>query len=218
MQIIPSLLTDDQLIYVNSLDELQNACEMVQIDITDDLFVPEKTIDNSDLTNLHIGTLQIELHLMVEHPCITLTQWHHNPHVRRVYIHAECADISQKTLELIREHGWQVGIALKPETLISVLEPYIKQIDAVLFLGVEPGRQGRPFQPQVLEKIKTFKSKNPNIFCALDGGVSETTLPEIIQSGVDAVCPGSAVFGNEKTPKENIERMKKLIQIERLKD
>ena len=211
MQIIPSLLTNDQLIYINSLDELQNACEMVQIDIADGVFVPEKTLDNNDLTNLHIGTLQIELHLMVEHPCTTLTQWHNNTHIRRVYIHAECADFNQKTLELIREHGWQVGIALKPETPISVLEPYIEYIDAVLFLGVEPGGQGRAFQPAVLEKIKEFKQTSPTLFCALDGGVNETTLPDIVTSGVDAVCPGSAVFGNERTPAENIERLQSII-------
>jgi ribulose-phosphate 3-epimerase len=212
MQIIPSLLTDDQLIYINSLDELQGVCEMVQIDIADGIFVPEKTIDNNDLTNLHIGTLQMELHLMVDQPCITLTQWHSNPHIRRVYIHAECAELSQKTLELIREHGWQVGIALKPQTPISVLESYIEQIDAVLFLGVEPGGQGRPFQREVLEKIKTFKQMHPTIFCALDGGVNETTLSEIVKTGVDAVCPGSAVFGNERTPAENIERMRAMIK------
>ncbi len=211
MQIIPSLLTDDQLIYTNSLDELQGACEIVQIDIADGVFVPEKTLDNNDLTNLHIGTLQIELHLMVEHPCTTLTQWHNNTHIRRVYIHAECADFNQKTLELIREHGWQVGIALKPQTPISVLKPHIEHIDAVLLLGVEPGGQGRAFQPAVLEKIKEFKQTYPTLFCALDGGVNETTLPDIITSGVDAVCPGSAVFGNERTPIENIERLQSII-------
>ncbi len=212
MQIIPSLLADDQLIFINSLDELQGTTDMVQIDIADGVFVDGKTLDNSDLTKMHAGTLQIELHLMVEHPCTTLTQWHSNPHVHRVYIHAECAELSQKTLELIREHGWQVGIALKPDTSISVLEPYIKQIDAVLFLGVKPGGQGRPFQPAVLEKIKEFKQTYPTVFCALDGGVNETTLPDIIKSGVDAICPGSAVFGNEHTPAENIKRMKDILE------
>jgi len=32
-----------------------------------------------------------------------------------------------------------------------------------------------------------------------------------VNAGVSAVCPGSAIFGNERKPAENVKRMRELI-------
>ena len=80
-----------------------------------------------------------------------------------------------------------------------------------MFMGGTPGKQGQKLMPEVLEKIKQFTSLNPTIFTELDIGVNEQTLPDIYESGIKAICPGSAIFGNERLPEENIARMQQII-------
>jgi len=80
-----------------------------------------------------------------------------------------------------------------------------------MFMGVHPGKQGQKLLPQVLANIQKFKTKYPHIFVELDGGINEKNLEKIIATEVDAICPGSAIFGNEKAPKTNIKNLQKII-------
>ncbi len=105
---------------------------------------------------------------------------------------------------------WDIGVVLNPDTGATVLEPFTNQIDAVMFMGVVPGKQGQPFIPQVIEKIKRFRLKHPHMFVSIDGAVNNTTLPDIIDAGVNAVCPGSAIV-EKGDPAQNVETMNKFI-------
>ncbi len=100
---------------------------------------------------------------------------------------------------------------MNPETKLDDVEPYLDKLEGVMFMGVHPGKQGQKFIPETIDRIKEMKLKQSNHFVELDGGVNEDTLAEIIPTGVDAICPGSAVFGNERKPEENIERMREII-------
>ena len=208
IEIIPSVLVQSEEEFVQNISGLENSVDMIQLDIADGVFVPNTTW--SDPEKVKKIPLEIELHLMVQNPLEELQRWSQIHQIKRVHFHFESTDSVDNTIQEIREAGYEVGIALKPETSIDVLEPYINEIDAVLFLSVNPGKQGQPFLPEVLEKIKTFRKKYPNHFIEIDGGVNEKTLPEIIESGVDAICPGSAIFktGN---PKENVGKMRRMI-------
>ena len=77
-------------------------------------------------------------------------------------------------------------------------------------MGVYPGFQGQSLIKEVILKITKFTAKYPKVFTELDGAVNESNLPEIIKTGVNAICPGSAVFG-QGNPAENVRRMEKII-------
>ena len=79
-------------------------------------------------------------------------------------------------------------------------------------MGVIPGFQGSPFVPGVLGKLKEIKSRWPQLFLELDGGVNEETIDAIIETGLDAVCPGSAIFKNNRTPGENVSLLRENIR------
>lgn len=211
IEIIPSVLVSSEEEFKKNIESLGQAVSMIQLDIADGIFVSNTTWADPAIIKKFAQT-EIELHLMVQNPLEELQRWAEIPLIKRVHFHFEAvAEDLDNTIAAIREAGYEVGVALKPETSIDVLEPYINNIDAVLFLSVEPGAQGRPFQPEVLEKIKELRTRGWKHFVEIDGGVNETTLSVIIKSGVDAVCPGSAIF-KQGVAAENVKKMEQLIK------
>ncbi|MBT3538888.1 hypothetical protein HN481_02065 [Candidatus Parcubacteria bacterium] len=210
MKIIPSILVQSEDEFKIQITAAENVLEMVQLDIADGKFVPNTTWADPDVVEKQTD-LDIELHLMVEKPLQELKRWSATEQIKRVLIHYESVKNLEDIMPTLHAYGWEIGIVLNPDTPIDVLEPYISEIKAVMFMGVVPGFQGQTLIPEVLTKIKKFKSLHPTIFTEIDGAVNEETLPEIIASGVDAICPGSAIFGNDRTVEKNVERMQDII-------
>lgn len=210
MQIIPSILIQSEQEFIHQINGLKKSVEMIQLDIADGNFVTKTTWADPKVVK-NEAEIDIELHLMVENPKIEIKKWTNVPQIKRILFHYESNDDIEETIELIKENDWEAGIVLNPDTPVSNIDPYLKKIEAVMFMGVVPGFQGQKLIPKILENINQFKKENPNIFVELDGGVNEQTLPKIIKSNVDAICPGSSVFGNERSPEENVGRMKKII-------
>ena len=104
----------------------------------------------------------------------------------------------------------ELGIAINPETPFTVLDKYLKKIDIIVALGVNPGPSGQKFEWFVLDRIQEFKTKYPKILCEIDGGVNEENLEEIKKSGVDFIAVGSAIFDG-KDPSRKIECFKKML-------
>ena len=75
--------------------------------------------------------------------------------------------------------------------------PYIETVDYVEFITVEPGGQGRGFDANSLEKIKTFRFSFPDIPIQVDGGINETTLRDLLNLGIRDLVIGSAIFKAE---------------------
>ncbi len=209
MQIIPSIFVTSEAEFIKQINAVQNIVKQIQLDIADGEFVPAQTWAEPEIVEQNCN-INVELHLMVKDAWLELNKWTAVENISRVLIHLESKN-PEKALAFARDNDWQVGLVLNPETKLSDLEKYLDKIDSVMFMGVNPGRQGQKLIPEVLEKIKEFTSLNPTIFTELDGGVSLEYLPEIVRSDIKAICPGSAVFGNEKTPEENIKSMQEII-------
>ena len=97
---------------------------------------------------------------------------------------------------MIKQCGKKAGISVKPNTPVSEIEPYLDDLDLILIMSVEPGFGGQKFMPIALDKIREAKKLigNRNILVEVDGGVGESNIEEIRQTGVDAVVAGSSVF------------------------
>lgn len=211
VQLIPSLLTTSKKEFSKQLEAVTGVVDMVQIDIADGNFVPNTTFNQPEIVTKST-TPKLELHMMVSNPSKEIERWGGIDQMERILFHFESTNKPKKLINQIHSHNCQAGMVLNPDTPNKVIDNYIQQLDDVMFMGVKPGFQGQELIPEVLEKIKQFKNKYPKIYCEIDGSVNMETLEKIIPTGVDAVCPGSAIFGNENTPKENAKSMKQLIQ------
>ena len=208
IEIIPSFLVQSEKEFTKKYTALKDSVDMIQVDIADGLFVPNTTWANPDVIK-KIVNLDIELHLMVSDPLEELKKWQTVEQVKRIFVHYESTDLAE-IMPTLHAYGWDIGIVLNPQTKSSVLEPFIDEIKAVMFMGVVPGKQGQPFIPEVLDKIKLFRLQHPEIFISIDGAVNNTTLPDIVETGVNAICPGRAIIG-KGSPEKNVQAMQKCI-------
>ena len=170
---------------------------LIQIDIMDGEFVPGKSFDGMEKINDLNLFCEWELHLMVNRPLVELKKWVSVKNIKRIIFHIECEDNPQVVIQTIKNAGYEVGLAIKPETEIVDISPYLNQIDEVLFMTVHPGQQGAPFVPEVKEKIIAFKklleSKETELIVAVDGAVNKNNIQEIKNWGVNNFCVGSAI-------------------------
>lgn len=210
MVIIPSILVKTSSELKQQIQSISNSVKRVQIDLADGIFVDNKTISDQKIIAKYCKT-EVELHLMVSQPLKELVKWQKIKQVKKIIVHFESIKNPHDILPTLRTYGWEIAIVINPETNIAVLDEYVSEIDGVMFMGVHPGKQGQKLIPKVLKNIKKFKTKYPKTFVELDGGINEKNLAKIITSGVDAICPGSAIFGNDDTPADNVKKIQKII-------
>ena len=155
-----------------------------------------------------------ELHLMVNHPLKEIEKWKTVKNIKRVIFHIECEDRPSATIKAIKESGWEVAIAINPETDKYDVLPYISQIDEILFMTVHPGRQGAPFveevQDNIIELKKILEIKHADIIIAADGSIKKDNIQKIKSWGVNNFCVGSAII-SAPDPKSAYEELLKLI-------
>ena len=73
------------------------------------------------------------------------------------HFHPEATKDTSNTIDLIKKENKKVGISLKPNSKIDLIENHLDKIDLVLIMSVEPGFGGQKFMPEVLEKTKLLK-------------------------------------------------------------
>ena len=113
---------------------------------------------------------------------------------QKIVFHYEATDSPREVISLVRNIGLRVGLAVNPETPVSAILPLVSEVDSVLFLSVNPGFYGSKFIPEVLDKIVEFRNAQPDLEIGIDGGIKESNIAQIAQSGVDVICVGSAIF------------------------
>jgi len=203
MEIIPSILTDNLEDFQNKFTTLQKFSPVIQIDIMDGEFVDNVSFDKNlkDLSNKIFGEInnntKLELHLMVNHPLEYIEKWKKIKNIFRIIFHAESLDDKNEVIKKIKSLGWQAGIAINPKTAIESITPYLKKADLVLFMTVNPGKQGGKFIPEVKQKNCELKTINNKILTAIDGGVNKNTINEVKKWDIDIIGIGSAIIKQE---------------------
>ena len=79
----------------------------------------------------------------------------------------------------------------------------------VLIMTVEPGFGGQKFMAEKMSKVKELveirKQKNLSFDIEIDGGVNMNNVKEILDTGVNVIVAGSAIFGAENIEKRTKE-------------
>lgn len=190
--IVPALLTDNIVKLQSMLDLCQNFARLAQIDIMDGEFVPSSSVSLEEVKSLNCN-LATEAHLMVSNPLAWIDTFK-KLGSGRIIFHAEIKQDIVSVIKEIKARDLEVGIALNPGTAIVDIEPYMKDIDMVLFMSVNPGFYGAAFIPDVLAKIVEFKAKFPEKSAGIDGGIKLDNAREVRKAGTDIICVGSAIL------------------------
>ena len=214
IKISPSILSCDFSEIGSEIEKLNNSgADLIHIDVMDGHFVPNLTFGPPVISKIRkCSKLPFDVHLMIS-PVEKYIQDYANAGADIITFHPEATDNIQRTIDVIKSCGKKVGISLNPETPSTVIENYLKEIDLILIMSVNPGFAGQKFMPEVLEKVKFFRSKikneNLNIDIEIDGGIDFETAPLAIKAGANILVSGTTIFKGKNNISENIKSLRK---------
>lgn len=211
--IIPAILEPTFQKTVDKLKIIENAASIIQIDIADNKLVEGKTfLDIEKLDKLETKA-ELQIHLMVENPVaflnknrkfIPFTTVKIN-NVSTVFTQIVEPEKMNAFFKLAKKLGYKTGISINTDQDNELINPYIEKTTFVQFMAIIPGKQGNSFIPKVIEKIDEFKKAHPSVTTQIDGGINETTLPKVLQTRVDNIVIGSAIFNSENPEEKYLE-------------
>ncbi len=214
IQISPSILSADFSQLGNEIKRLEEAgADLIHVDVMDGHFVPNLTIGPPVIKALKKNcSIEFDVHLMIS-PVHKYIDAYSDAGADIITIHPEATEDLFASIKKIKDLGKKVGVSLNPETKVNIIKDYLKEINLVLIMSVNPGFGGQKFMPEVLDKIKELKKiqeeKNIDFDIEIDGGINFENSKLAIQAGANILVSGTTIFkSNNGDIKKNIDLLK----------
>jgi ribulose-phosphate 3-epimerase len=197
--IAPSLLAADFRNLEREFEKINSSeAEWIHFDVMDGLNVPNISFGFPLLeATRKLTDKYIDVHLMIENPSKYFEEFKKYG-ADSLTIHYENQTNIKEQLQAIKALGMKAGLVINPNTDVSVLEPYLSELDLILIMSVFPGFGGQKFIDATYDRVKQsrrlIEDSGRYIILQVDGGVSLDNSQELIGAGADALVCGSALF------------------------
>lgn len=207
MKVATSVLSCSNTIEDCMTELNQTSSNYLHLDVMDGNFVTNNTVDMMDKV-LKYNQLPLDIHLMVKDVDYYITKYQ-SFHPDYITFHIEVSKETERLIKKVKSLGIKVGLALNPETDISLLEPYLREIDLVLVMSVTPGKGGQSFRMEALNHIQYLIQKREengyHYQVEVDGGIKDDTISLV--NNVDIVVSGSYIISG--IYEEQIQKLRK---------
>lgn len=176
----------------------RTTADYLHVDVMDGKFVKKRHKPYKMLYKMgNTITKRLDVHLMEKNP-LKHINYFASLNTEYITVHVELPKV-EKYLDLIREYGIKCGLAINPDTDVSVLLPYLSKIDLVIIMGVFPGKGGQEFIEDTIKKIlrvkKMIVSKKAKVKISVDGGVNAEVAKRL--DFVDIIVTGNYVTSSD---------------------
>ena len=214
VEVSPSILSADfKNLDKDIKDIILAGAKYLHFDVMDGNFVNNISFGIPVLKSLKNGNypLIFDVHLMINDPRKYVLDFI-NAGADIITFHYEAINKQEikPLINFIHSYHKLVGISIKPDTDVKVLDSFLGYLDLVLIMSVEPGFGGQKFMSNSLSKInylsKIKEENHHKYLIEVDGGINELTSKECIKVGVDILVAGSYIFKS----KDRIEAIRSL--------
>ena len=196
----PSILSADFANLEKDIKRVEDAgADWLHVDVMDGHFVPNITIGVPVVKSVRkITKLPLDVHLMIENPDKYIEPFA-TAGADLITFHYEAkSEIScEEIIKKIHSYGKKAGMSIKPKTGAEVVLPYLKNLDLVLVMTVEPGFGGQKFMEDCSDKLIFIKEHaNKDLFLQVDGGINDVTAKICTQKGANSLVAGNYIYNS----------------------
>jgi ribulose-phosphate 3-epimerase len=213
VQIAPSILAADFTQLGAQVQEAeQHGASLIHVDVMDGRFVPNITMGGVVVGAVRRSTrLPVDVHLMIVEP-ERYVQLFADAGADMISVHLEASPNLHRTLQIVRDAGCKVGVAVNPHTPAEALRDVMDMLDYVNIMTVNPGFGGQTFlhtmMPKIARVLAMAHDIQREIDIEVDGGINAETAPSAVQAGANILITGTAIFGHPKSVQDGITEIK----------
>ncbi len=181
--IIPSIIASDQ----KDLDKIYSKlkiAKMIHLDIMDGEYVPNKSM----WFGFQLPRHDYEAHLMTKRPEMFIGK--HNSDIKKFIVHVETSSNIDALIEFVHSMRCRIYLALRPSMPIARIRRYLRKIDGVLVMTVDPGKYGAVFQRQMVKKVRELRNTARRINIEVDGGMEPEIIKLVKEAGANEFVVG----------------------------